>query len=129
VRKKTIASPLAVAVAVLFATGLALAKTERAAVDISHMSRVGSVTTLAPGSYTMELKADQSTPKVIFYRNGKLVAETTANIVQEAKKSANTEITYDMRDKERPVITSILPQGWKQRLVFPSENDTTQASQ
>ena len=111
--------PGALAIALLFATSLALAKTETTEVDITHLSRVGTIQSLKPGSYLIEVMLSQKTPEVLFYRDGKPVAKTAATIVEEPQKNDVTEVELDTRNQKFDVITEIRPAGWKERIEFP----------
>lgn len=118
--EKAIRSVGAVVVAMLFATGLALAKTARTEFDLTRPSRIGTTRTLKPGSYLMEWEQGQKNPEARFYLDGKLVAKAHAKIVEEPQKNSATEVVSNTNHKKFDVINEIRPAGRKERVDFPS---------
>ena len=81
---------------------------------------------LAPGHYKMEVPKDTKTPDVAFYQHGKVVVTLPAKVVSEAKKNSNTYVD-SIRSGKYQLLTKIRPTGWREALVFKT-NQTTNKS-
>lgn len=93
-----------------------------ATVDFLYAAKLGNGPEIQPGNYKMTLMDDSNTPKVGFYQNGKLVAETSAKLVSEPEKSQQTEIFYNHQGKKDETVTQVQISGWTQKLVFSNSN-------
>jgi hypothetical protein len=86
-------------------------------VTFSNTSRLKDGTTLPAGTYRMEVPEGSTTPKVEFYRNGKVIATANAKVVNETRKNSTTEVDSVKQGNEQ-VVTAIRPSGWNERLEF-----------
>jgi hypothetical protein len=95
-------------------------------IDVIYPSKIAAGPELQPGTYTVELGEHASSPEIMFYQNGKLVGQAPAQLVDNGKKTSETEVDYDTAGNER-VITEIRLRGWTQKVVFnPSASAETQ---
>jgi len=125
-KRHVLTSLVVAAVALLLAAPIASAKLfdfshsnhKSANVNFLYAAKLGNGPEIQPGNYKMTLMDDSSSPKVGFYKDGKLVAETSAKLVSEPKKSQETEIYYNDQVKTNPVVTELEISGWTQKVVF-----------
>jgi|GEM_PF-1343777 len=123
-------SLLAAAVALLLAAPIASAKLfnsshsdhKSANVDFLYAARLGNGPEIQPGTYRITIMDDSTSPKVGFYQNGKLVAETSVKLVTEPKRIQQTEIFYNGQNKKNEVVTQLEVSGWTQKVVFSNTN-------
>jgi hypothetical protein len=86
-------------------------------IDVIYPVEVANGHTLRPGNYKVELDNKTSSPKILFYQEGKLVAQAPAKLVDESKKNDQTEVFYKAAGNGH-VIAQIDLQGWKQNVVL-----------
>jgi hypothetical protein len=86
-------------------------------IDVIYPSKIASGPELQPGTYKVELDSKATSPEILFYQNSKLVAQAPAKLVDEGKKSDQTEVFYSTVGSEH-VITQIDLQGWTQEVMF-----------
>lgn len=114
-------------VAVLSVTGLGFGSwgshklSERTTdVTFTNTTKFQNGTTLAAGTYRMEVPESSQSPKVTFYKDGKAMATVDAKVVDEQKKNDNTEID-SVTKGEVQQLTAIRPSGWHERLDFATK--------
>jgi hypothetical protein len=123
-------------VSLAFVAGIASAKlpgsarsSEKAAtVEISLSSQVPSGPTLQPGTYKVALLGDSATPQVGFYQNGKLVGQAPAQLVDQGRKSNDTEVHTDGAGADR-VLKEIDLVGWTKSIQFGQTAGVSGSSQ
>ena len=96
-------------------------------IHVIYQSQVANGTALEPGNYKVELDNQTSSPKVLFYQQGKLVAQAPAKLVDQTKKNEETEVFYSKAGSEH-VITQIDLQGWTQNVIFNTSGQTGMGS-
>ncbi len=101
--------------------------TESGQVSILYTSRIENGSELKPGNYKVELSPNASSPEVMFYQDGKLVAKAPVTLVNQSKKIDQTEIQYNTAANQH-VITEIDVHGWRQEMKFPSSKSTGMGS-
>jgi hypothetical protein len=106
-------------IAILFLATVAMAKE----ISIHYPAKLGNGPELQPGTYKIELVKNQNSPEVLFYKGRELVARTPAKVEEQPSKADQTQVFYDMKDKDR-VITELRISGWKERLVFTDVGST-----
>jgi hypothetical protein len=129
-------SLLAAAIALLLAAPIASAKLfefshsnhKSATVNFLYAAKIGNGPEIQPGNYKITLMDDSTSPKVGFYQNGKLVAETSARLVSEPNKSQQTEIYYNTQGQDSHVVTEVEVSGWTQKVVFSNPNVSKSAN-
>jgi hypothetical protein len=94
---------------------------------IIYASRIANGTELQPGTYKVELTPNASSPELIFYQEGKLVAKAPVTLVNEGKKIDQTEIQYNTA-ADQHVITEIDVHGWRQEIKFRTSKETGMGS-
>src|SRR5215469_13317329 len=94
---------------------------ESGQVTLIYASQIANGTELQPGSYKVELSPNASSPQLMFYQQGKLVAQAPVKLVAETKKIGQTEILYNTAANQH-VITEIDLRAWSQAVKFPSSN-------
>jgi len=102
--------------------------TQSAQVPIVYASRIADGTELQPGTYKVELTPDASSPELMFYQEGKLVAKAPVTLVNEGKKIDQAEIPYNTA-ADQHVITEIDVHGWRPEMTFPTSKETAMGSQ
>src|SRR5690242_18701678 len=80
-------------------------------VDVVYQSKLGNGPELQPGQYKVEVNEASTTPEVMFYQDGKLVAKAPVKLVDMGKKADATEIDYNQASHQQ-VITSMRLDGW-----------------
>ena len=101
--------------------------TESGQVNIIYTSRIVNGPELKPGNYKVELSPSESSPEVMFYQGGKLVAKAPVTLVNQSKKIDQTEIQYNTAANQH-VITEIDVHGWRQTLKFPTSKSAGMGS-
>jgi len=86
-------------------------------ITFASMTKFNNGTTLPAGTYRMEVPDNSPTPKVEFYKNGKLVATASAKVVSETKKNSHTEVD-SVTQGNAQLVRTIRPSGWNERLEF-----------
>ncbi len=102
-------------------------RTESGQVVVIYRSRVANGPELKPGTYKVKLTPNASSPEVMFYQNGKLVAKAPVTLVNQSKKIDQTEIQYNTAANQH-VITQIDVHGWRQKMNFPASKETGMGS-
>lgn len=118
-------SILASIVSLAFLASIASAKfpgfghsSEKAAsVDITQTAQVPNGPSLQPGTYKVALLSDSATPQVGFYLNGKLVGQAAAQVVDQSKKSPDTEVHFNNAGGNS-TVTEIDVSGWTKKIEF-----------
>ncbi|HVA02001.1 MAG TPA: hypothetical protein VMV34_10125 [Terriglobia bacterium] len=106
--------------------GMAFAKTKQ--IDVLFPSTVGNSLKLQPGKYRIDVAQNMKKSEVKFYnRNGNLVGQVPAKVVDRTQKNHRTQIDYDKLASNHEVLTEISPRGWRENLVFnhPGANQKT----
>jgi hypothetical protein len=119
-------SVLGVVVALLFVTGMALARGSHRAdtrgkssgLDIEWAATIPNGPSLQPGHYKVTLVTQSGASELDFYQNRKLVGQASVTLVPQPKKISQTEVVYDNSNKEDPVITEIDLGGWRDKVEF-----------
>jgi hypothetical protein len=106
-------------IAILFLATVAMAKE----ISIHYPAKLGNGPELQPGTYKIELVKNQTSPEVLFYKGRELVARTPAKVEEQPRKADQTQVFYDIKDKDR-VITELRISGWKERVVFTDAGST-----
>jgi hypothetical protein len=88
-------------------------------VTFASMAKFNDGDVLPAGTYRMQVPDNSQTPKVEFYKNGKLMASANAKVISETKKNDHTEVDSVTRGNAQ-LVKSILPHGWNEKLVFSS---------
>ncbi len=109
-------------ITLLFATGLAFAKTKDVTLD--RTAKLADGPQLTAGSYKVAVLNMQKKPEVVFYQGKDEVAKVPAKLVQTPMKAEYTEVTYNTASHPQ-VLTEIQFSGWKDKLVF--SNSTTKS--
>jgi hypothetical protein len=109
----------AMTIAILFLATVAMAKE----ISIHYPAKLGNGPELQPGTYKIELVKNQTSPEVLFYKGRELVARTPAKVEEQPRKADQTQVFYDIKDKDR-VITELRISGWKERVVFTDAGST-----
>ena len=89
-------------------------------------SRFNAGVTLPAGTYRMEVPQNTQSPQVMFYKDGKVMATVTAKMVDESKKNSDTRIDSVTKGNAQQ-ITSISPNGWREKLLFNSPSSSPHA--
>ena len=113
--RKSVFPLFAAMITLLFATGLAFAKTKDVTLD--RTAKLADGPQLAAGSYKVDVLNPQNQPEVVFYRGKNEVAKVPAKLVESPMKAEYTEVTYNTTSHPQ-VITEIQLSGSKDRLVF-----------
>lgn len=132
VSKSILASIVTLAVAV----GIASAKTGRSSektgtVDISQNAQVPNGPTLKAGTYQVALLNESGTPQVGFYQDKKLVGQAPVQVVDQGRKSVDTEV-HTNSVAGNNVLTEIDVIGWTKSLQFgqaPGSSSSSQSGQ
>ena len=107
--------------------GMAFAKAKQ--IDVLFPSTVGNSLKLQPGKYRIDVAQNMKQSEVKFYnRNGILVGQAPAKVVDQAQKNSQTEIDYNKLASNRETLTEISPSGWKENLVFSHPNSNPKAN-
>lgn len=88
-------------------------------IDVLYHSKVENGPYLAPGQYKVELAKNTRSPEVLFYQDGKVVAEAPANLVDRSKKTDQTKVYYNTADGQH-FITQIDLRGSTENIMFNS---------
>jgi len=91
--------------------------TKTVGIDIASPMELPNGKFLQPGSYKLEVPVNDSSPEVIFYRNGKEVARDAAKVVSQPRKNPDTQLSSTQHGNSQ-VIDSISPAGWQSQLVL-----------
>jgi len=119
-------SVLTAAVAVLLGAGLLSAKfptlksqhtDQKAEVEVLKTSQLPDGSTLSPGQYKVALLSESGTTQAAFYLNGSLVTKAPVELVDQPRKSSDTEVHYNDASGAH-VLTQIDVSGWTKSLVF-----------
>ncbi len=86
-------------------------------VTLSSAEKLGNGAVLPAGTYRMEVPENRTTPEVMFYKEGKLVAQAKAKVVSKPEKNPYTEVD-STKEGSQDVITQIHPGGWTEDLLF-----------
>lgn len=86
-------------------------------IDVLYPSRLANGPNLQPGTYKVELASNATSPEVMFYQDGKLVAQAPAKLVDDGRKNDETKVYYNTAGQQH-VITEIDLQGWEQKVMF-----------
>jgi hypothetical protein len=86
-------------------------------VDFYSLTKFRNGTTLAPGTYRMEVPENSSTPDVTFYKEGRAIATVKAKVVSQLTKNQATEVESVTRGNAQ-LVNSIRPAGWHETLLF-----------
>ena len=116
---------LASIVSLAFAASMAFAKfpgsarsSEKAAtVDFAQSAQVPNGPTLQAGTYKVALLGDSATTEVGFYQNGELIGKAAATLVDQGRKSNDTETHINSAGGNR-VVTEIDVAGWTKSIQF-----------
>lgn len=124
--KNRISQTLLIAATTLFLSTAAafplLGSARSGSLDLAHAAQVANGPNLPAGHYRVELAQNTSKPEVLFYRQGKLVAQApTAQLVERTKKSDMNKVYFNTASGKR-VITQLDLKGWTQNIVFNSPN-------
>jgi hypothetical protein len=114
-QRKSLFPVLAAMITLLFATGLAFAKTRDVTLD--RTAKLADGPQLAAGSYKVDVLNMQTKPEVVFYQRKDVVAKVPAKLVEAPMKAEYTEVTYNTASHPQ-IITAIQLSGWKDKLVF-----------
>lgn len=98
-------------------------------ITLTSATRFKNGDVLPAGAYHMEVAEASQNPSVKFYKEdmftrdwgGHAVASTTVKAVPETDKNRHTEIDSVTRGNAQ-VIKVIRPRGWREKLVFGSNN-------
>jgi hypothetical protein len=125
-RNRVVLSLLAAVIALPLAASLSFAglfgnhnrKPEKGVdLTLGNVEQIPNGPKLNPGDYRLEVPTNVNAPKVVFYRNGKKVAQATAKLVPESQKNSDTEI-LSTKVNGTQVINEIRPKGWNERIVL-----------
>ncbi len=86
-------------------------------VSLASAEKLANGSVLPAGTYRMEVPENATMPEVMFYKDGKLVAQTKAKVVTETRKNSYTEVDSTKKGSQY-VITEIRPGGWTENLLF-----------
>ncbi len=86
-------------------------------VTLIKTAKFNNGATLPSGTYRMEVPENTTTPKVIFYHDGKAMATVNATVVNEDRKNSTTEVDSTATG-DAQVINAIRPDGWNEELDF-----------
>src|SRR5215472_10284052 len=81
------------------------------AIDIAQSAQVPNIAVLKAGTYKVAVQSDSPTTQVSFYQNGKLVGRAPAEVVDEARKSDETEVHVNGAGGNN-ILTEIDVNGW-----------------
>lgn len=131
-KKDMVNKSMLVAAGILIAASVGFAKfpsfdfgrssKKSANVEIIQEARISGGPTLQSGEYKVALTNNSSTPEIGFYRNGKLVAQVPAKLVDQGKKIDETKVYYDTRGTNTDVITQMDLRGWREKVLFGKNN-------
>jgi hypothetical protein len=117
-------SILASIVSLAFVASIASAKwsfghsSEKSAnVELTQSAQIPNGPALQPGTYKVALLSDSATPQVGFYQNGKLVGQAAAQVVDQSKKSPDTEVHLNNAGGNS-TVTEIDVSGWTKKIEF-----------
>jgi hypothetical protein len=113
--RKSLLPVLAAMITLLFATGLAFAKTKDVTLD--RTAKLADGPQLTAGSYKVDVLNTQNRPEVVFYQGKDVVAKVRAKLIETPMKAEYTEVTYNTAMHPQ-VLTEIQLSGWKDKLVF-----------
>ncbi len=86
-------------------------------VSLASAEKLGNGAVLTAGTYRMEVPENAATPEVMFYKDGKLVAQAKAKVLSKPEKNPCTEVD-STKEGSQEVITEIHPGGWTEDLLF-----------
>ncbi len=86
-------------------------------IDIATPMQLPNRKMLPAGNYKVQFPLNETSPEVVFYLNGKVVARDAAKVVSEPKKNDRTEVS-STKHGDAEVINSISPIGVDKQLVF-----------
>lgn len=116
VSKSILASIVSLAVLI----GIASAKSsseKTATVEISQNAQVPNGPTLQAGTYQVALLNESGTPQVGFYQDKKLVGQAPVQLVDQGRKSVDTEV-HTNNVGGNSMLTEIDVMGWTKSLQF-----------
>jgi uncharacterized membrane protein affecting hemolysin expression len=121
--RKTI---IGLAIAIVLTSSLALGRTKQQDKSTSRSTKVtlfspaslGNGTILPAGSYKLTISQNGQVSEASFYQRGKLIGKATIKVETQSTRNLGTRISTDTKG-DKQVITSISPNGWEERLVFP----------
>jgi hypothetical protein len=119
-------SMMAALIAVSLAAGMAFgalpsrhhSSQKSARFEIVETMKIPGGPTLRPGNYKLALLNNSSTPEVRFYEAGKLLGQAPVKLIDQGKKSDETEVFSDTGKNRTHVLTEIDPSGWTEKLMF-----------
>ena len=86
-------------------------------VTLGSSAQLGNGSVLPAGTYRMEVPENVTAPEVMFYKDGKIVAQAKAKVVTQTGKNPYTEVDSTKKGSQ-DVITEIRPGGWTEDLLF-----------
>jgi hypothetical protein len=118
VSKSILASIVCLAVMVGSASAKAGRSSEKmGTIEISQNAQVPNGPTLQAGTYQVALLNESGTPQVGFYQGRKLVGQAPVQVVDQGRKSVDTEV-HTNSVAGNTVVTEIEVVGWTTSLQF-----------
>jgi hypothetical protein len=121
VSKSILASIVALAFVASIASarfpGLGHSSEKSATVTIPQSTQVPNGPTLQPGTYQVSIVSGSGTPQIAFYQDRKLVGQASAELVDQGRKSNDTEAHINSATG-KAVLTEIDVSGWTKSIQF-----------
>ena len=126
---------LTFAVAFLFASGLAFAKLPKWAksagnageISLASSAKLANGPELKAGTYKVEVLSNSNSPDVVFYKNGKVVARTAAQLVDADKKNEASYVVATKQSDGSDVIAEIGFRGRQQKIILQQNAEPTES--